>query len=318
MANERTGLPRAVWIGLALAGAVAVGAFLIGPPPEKGASTSQEALAASTGESIEIQDPVHQRPFDALVFRPEADADRNQLVVISHGFSGGRTSHDDLAADLATRGYTVVAPTHPDLAGLESDDKSLDPLALRPRHLSLAIDEIETDRPPFESVTVVGHSLGAYSALRLAGAHPSTSELLSEHCDTTDDQVLCSGRAQSRFAALATDGDLADDRVDNIVLLAPGYGPLFQTEDLDLNAAVLVVQATNDTELPGGQVDALIDRLPSSTQSTSVEGSHYVFLRPCTEDEAASVGDICSDAEGVDRVAIHSALAQQIDDFVAA
>lgn len=303
-------------IAAALVVLVAAGAVLLGPQPDKGSTTSAEALAVSAATTEMVEDPVHGRPFEVSVWQPTAEANRNELVVISHGFSGDRTSHTHLAQGLAAQGYTVAAPTHPDIAGLESGNPTLDPFVLRPRHLSLTIDAMTTaSDAPIDSVTVVGHSLGGYSALRLAGADPAVGSEFADHCNQVDDGLLCSGRIETRINAVAVGATMTDARVDRIVLLAPGYGPLFQEAQLNLDVSVMVVAASSDAELPGGQVDSLVDRLPENTTSKSVQGGHYVFLRACTDEEAATVPEICDDPEGTDRVSLNAELVTSISEF---
>lgn len=127
------------------------------------------------------------------------------LVVISHGFSADRTSHDTLATSLAAAGYTVAAPTHPDMAGLSSNDPPrLDPLIRR------------LQRPEGRQSDAVGLDL-------------------EDHCTAdTADVVLCGAAARARFEQLVSDPvDATDVRVDAMVLLAPGYGPLFSASDLN-------------------------------------------------------------------------------------
>ncbi len=187
-------------IGAAAFVLVAAVAFLIGPPPES-PSTSLETVEASGAATVEVLDPVHDRPFEVSTWTPASEAN-GTLVVISHGFSGDRTSHDDLAAMLAASGFTVAAPTHPDMAGLGSNDARLDPLALRPRHLSLTIDHM-TQAEPIDRVVVIGHSVGGYSALRAAGATVSSADL-SDHC-AANAEILCSPAAQSRFEQLVAE-----------------------------------------------------------------------------------------------------------------
>ena len=288
----------------------AAGAVLIGPPPESGVSEQPEEATPSGSETIVVQDPVHERPIDVSVWAP-AENDRNELVVISHGFGGDRTSHSDIAEGLATEGYTVAAPTHPDLAGLEAGDPYLDPLTLRPRHLSLTIDElVEQNGGPFQQTSVVGHSLGGYSALRLAGAQPDLDGSLDEYCAETTDELLCNARSQARFATVANnDDDLSDPRVSHLVLLAPGYGPLLG-ESLEIAADVMIVAAARDDEVSRDQVRQLADQTHALTQT--IDGGHFVFLRPCTEVEATAVPDVCEDAVGIDRATIHADLLAEI------
>ncbi len=293
---------------------IGAGAFLIGPPPDNGPSTSAEALEASEAESIMVEDPVHERPFDVSVWEPTGENRRDELVVISHGFSADRTVHATLAQGLVAEGYTVAAPTHPDIAGLESGNPGLDPFVLRPRHLSLTIDAM-SETTEFDSITLVGHSLGGYSALRMVGADPVVGDGFTDYCDNTTDALLCSGQIEERISAEGVGTDFSDPRVDRIVLLAPGYGPFFDSDALDVDVPVLVIGASDDSELPGDQVSALATRMPNDSQSETVNGGHYVFMRPCTDEEASSVGEICEDADGVDRAAVGEQVLELITDF---
>ena len=306
MQISRTLFPALVAVGIALTAT--------------GCSSDVEAPAAPIPEPamVPVAVPVHDRTVDVLVWAPE-DADHRHLVIISHGFAGDATSHAPLAEVLVDAGYTVAAPTHPDLAGLESTQPGLDPLTLRPRHVSLAIDHLEETDGPFESVTIVGHSLGSYTALRLVGASPS-GDGLDAHCASNpQDLVLCTANARARFDVLSLDpSDAADSRISRAVLLAPGYGPLFSSTDLTAVAVpVMVVEAEADAELPGDQVQQLVNRFPTRPEFSSVPGGHYVFLRTCTAEESANLPDLCTDPGDADRALAAEQLAKDIDRFIA-
>lgn len=296
----------------------AAAAFLIGPRSDKPATTSPVVVAASGADTIEILDPVHDRPFEVSTWAPTGN-DKHTLVVISHGFSGDRTSHDYLAASLAADGFTVTAPTHPDLAGLQSNDDQLDPLVLRPRHLALTIDHMTAEASqPFDKVVVIGHSMGGYGALRLAGASPS-GEHVESHCEANPtDDVLCTPAARSRIDQLVSDAtDFAGSRVDTIILLAPAYGPLFSAVDLDqIEASALVIVASADDQLPSEQSGALLQSMPAGTKPVTVDGGHYVFLRTCSPSERASLAEFCTDGPAVDRQSVHAEVVSEIEKFL--
>lgn len=306
---------RNVYIAVGVVVAVAAGLFLIGPPPEQKRDNA-ELVEQSGAVLVEVTDPKHERTFDVSVWQPDAPSER--LVVISHGFDGDRTSHTDLAESLVDQGFVVAAPTHPDRGGLEDGSPDLDPLVLRPRHLELTIDHVSRTNPvPVNDVTVVGHSLGGYSALRLAGADPS-ADGLDNHCQQhPDDVVLCSPSARNRINSLADNtSDVAESTVNRIVLLAPGYGPLFSNAELEaVSVPSMTVKATNDRELVGDQVERLQRALPEST-SVDVDGGHYVFLRTCTEEEREVLPDICDKSDGAKRASVQTELATRVVDFI--
>lgn len=127
------------------------------------------------------------------IWRPSSGArvDRAPLVVFSHGLHGSSTQSAFLMNALAQAGYFVVAPNHKDAAG--SGGRGLtEPAEARLGRPDTWTDRTYRDRAddvralvgalksaPWSSsidssrVALVGHSLGGYTALGLAGAWPS-------------------------------------------------------------------------------------------------------------------------------------------------
>ncbi|MCQ9154471.1 alpha/beta hydrolase family protein [Acidomonas methanolica] len=103
------------------------------------------------------------------------------LVVVSHGNGGFPQAHRDLALRLAEAGMVAALIRHP---GNSTGDNGLaNTLAIveaRPRHMNLVIDGLFADpalSPALapERIALAGHSLGAYTALALAGGEPVTT-----------------------------------------------------------------------------------------------------------------------------------------------
>jgi len=108
------------------------------------------------------------------------DGQRVALIAISHGNGGSPWVHRDLAKRLAQAGYVVALPEH---TGNSRNDNSLAGtaanLANRLRHITLAIDAACADvvvgkALASDRVGVVGHSIGACTALAVAGGKPVT------------------------------------------------------------------------------------------------------------------------------------------------
>ena len=100
------------------------------------------------------------------------------LVVVSHGSGSSPFLFRDLAARLVRHGHVVAVVEHP---GDHRNDRSRsdtdENLVARPRHVRRAIDAVLADGelgPHVRSdrVAVIGHSLGAYTALAVAGGTP--------------------------------------------------------------------------------------------------------------------------------------------------
>ena len=100
------------------------------------------------------------------------------LVLVSHGTGSTPWLHRDLGLHLARAGFVVGLLQHP--GNCRGDDGlagTLDNLCNRPRHVRLVIDAAYADAalgPRLaRGVAVVGHSLGGYTALAVAGGEPS-------------------------------------------------------------------------------------------------------------------------------------------------
>jgi predicted dienelactone hydrolase len=110
--------------------------------------------------------------------KPERTAKPYPLVVFSHGFAMSPILYSTLVEHYASRGYIVLAPEH-----REAFDESLDgfwkALVDRPVDITRTIDYAQQLTKPgaalagmidMNSIAVVGHSYGGYTALAAGGA----------------------------------------------------------------------------------------------------------------------------------------------------
>ena len=161
------------------------------------------------------------------------------LVVISHGTGGSHLLYRNLAVHLAHYGFVVLLPEHPrnnrnnnDLAGTAAN------LANRPRHLHLAIDwaySHDDFGPHLETgaVAVIGHSMGGYTALAIAGGIPTAFP------HETPDR-------QSRRVDVSP-----DDRVKALVLFAPAAAWFMAPDALHaVRVPMLMLTAEHDPHTP--------------------------------------------------------------------
>ncbi len=159
------------------------------------------------------QGPERMMPFGPfqlpLAMSAPVEGEALQLVVISHGSGGTPFTHRDLARHLARSGFVVALVQHP---GNHRGDDSLagkvSNLQNRPRHLRLVMDAVfgdaELGRHLAPGVAIViGHSMGGYTALAIAGGNPRSFP--GETSDGTTGPVEVEH----------------DGRVKAIVLLAP-------------------------------------------------------------------------------------------------
>ena len=227
------------------------------------------------------------------------------LVVLSHGFAITASSYGWLAEHLASRGMVVVAPHH---------RESLDPGVLwqstydRPGDVQTVLSFLEEEVRPggefedlidSETVAVVGHSYGGYTALAAAGARIDTGAF-NMGCDSayaTDDPLvfLCDalGPRLSDLADAASLGSVptgfwpawSDPDVDAVVSMA-GDAAMFGEPGLgEITVPVLAIGGTADTDSPfewGTQLT--YDHVSSDRKiEVALEGAaHLIFAGDCT------------------------------------
>ncbi|TVQ10637.1 MAG: alpha/beta fold hydrolase [Leptolyngbya sp. DLM2.Bin27] len=198
------------------------------------------------------------------------------LVVISHGFGADRRFFAYLAEHLASHGLTVVSVEHPGsnvaaLLSLPSDDlpeaaaqsrvlpatEFLD----RPRDITFVLDRLERlnrhsyslrQRLNTRQVSFIGHSLGGYTGLALAGAALDLRSLES-YCQTLN-PVNVSPADWLQCAALDLPvkyANLRDDRITQLVVANPLTGLLFGEAGLSrVRVPTLMLAGTHDTVTP--------------------------------------------------------------------
>ena len=216
------------------------------------------------------------------------------LVVLSSGFAMTPGTYAWLAEHLASHGFVVVAPEHPE---------TLDPRNLwrstidRPALVDRTRDWVEDAAAPSgdlaglvdaETVAVLGHSYGGYTALTSGGARVD-AEAFAAGCETaaTDDPIgfLCD-------ALLPRLDDIADvrseaaeaDPVDAVVSLA-GDAAMFGERGLaSITAPTLVIGGTGDDDSPYDWSTRLAyDHVASARKvEVTLDGAdHFVFAGDC-------------------------------------
>src|SRR5262245_39565744 len=101
------------------------------------------------------------------------------LVLISHGSGGSPATHRQLACHLAANGFVVGVPEHPfNNRNDNTRAEGVEILADRPHHLRLVADWFFQSRHAPQLTpgrySVIGHSLGGYTALATAGGVPTS------------------------------------------------------------------------------------------------------------------------------------------------
>jgi predicted dienelactone hydrolase len=223
------------------------------------------------------------------------------LVMISHGSGGSNMVYRTLAHHLARQGLVVALPEHPFNHRLDNQwEGRKENMENRPRHISLAIDALAGDERlagslSTERVGIIGHSVGAHTALSLAGA------------------------VSAPETGWQTEGD---QRITALVLLAPGrtldaFGQAGSLEQV--KAPVLMYSAEGEDRRPYEQLDLARAGYAQPRQFEHrlvANAGHYSFLSPFPEALRHRVGPAASDPEGFDREAFHRKLNQEVEYFM--
>ena len=243
------------------------------------------------------------------------------LIVVSHGYGGSFLGHYDTAAALADAGFVVVSFNHPgDNARDRSAAHSLRIFATRPLEVSRVItfmtrDWSERGKLDAQAVGVFGFSRGAYTALALAGAVPSTSASAQRFCAHGASPVqaaLC--------RALANDGArlpaAADARVRAVVVADPLN--LFDSDGLRAVRAAVQLWGSEfgGDGVEPAQVEEIRVALSPGVDYRRLEGAgHFAFLAPCPPALVQSAPEICRDPPGFSRQAWHQTFNSEVISF---
>ena len=225
------------------------------------------------------------------------------LVVISHGFGANRQFLSYLAHHLASHGITVAAIEHPgsnsvaisraenymNLAQLLPATEFIE----RPKDVSFLLNELEklnTQSAQLQGklntnqVTVIGHSLGGYTALALVGGEVNLKEL-QQFCTTSlsfgespGDWLQCAAASLKENTL-----DLQDRRVQSAIALNPLVGKLFGTNGLTKIAKpVLILAGTEDVLTPAltHQIRPFNQLQGSKYLLTAIGGTHLSIHDP--------------------------------------
>ncbi|MDF0733081.1 alpha/beta fold hydrolase [Pseudomonas entomophila] len=291
-------------------------------------------------QSATLPDPHNDRALEMVVWYPSATraapqliadsvvfvgasavrdtppaAGEHPLVVLSHGFGGNWGNQAWLASALAHKGYIVAAVNHPGSTSRDRSPHAAAQLWQRPVDLSRAIEAVTLQPEKFGQVAprriaVVGHSLGGWTAMELAGAR-FDPDRFARDCKAHPQLSSCS--VYQRMNPANTSGlaaDLRDKRVTAVVTLDLGLSRGLTDESLAaLPVPALVIAAgVPSQELPARLESAnLAERLPkaSSRYVEISDASHFSFMAVCKpgavavlEEAVPGDGIICGDGDG--------------------
>ncbi|MBE9003732.1 alpha/beta hydrolase [Fortiea sp. LEGE XX443] len=264
------------------------------------AATGQEAVEQQT---LTFQDKQRQRNIPVDIYWSQKTDTTAPLVVISHGFGANRRFASYLAHHLASHGISVAAIEHPgsnsvaitntsnqgNLAQLLPAKEFID----LPKDISFLLNELAIlntqpgqlqGKLNTDKVTVIGHSLGGYTALTLVGGEVNLEEV-RQFCKTSlsfakapGDWLQCSAASLKEKKI-----QLRDERVKSAIALNPLTGKLFGKQGLSrITKPVLILTATEDALTPAltHQIRPFTQLRSSKYLLTAIGATHLSIIDP--------------------------------------
>jgi len=259
------------------------------------------------------------------------------LALLSHGYGGNWGNQSWLAAALVGQGYIVAAPNHPGTTSRDLHSGASAQLWHRPRDISRVLDAVLAHHQwqgliDKRHIAAIGHSLGGWTVMELAGAITEPARLEND-CQQQTTLASCkvyalmqAGQTVADRQALAQ--NWRDPRIKAAVSLDLGLSRGFSPESLAaISIPVLVIAAGSpNPELPAAlESRQLASQLPVvHTRYVEIaDAAHFSMLQRCKPGAATLLAEkdtndsiICSDGGGRERAAIHQQLSGLVNDFL--
>lgn len=272
-------------------------------------------------ETITLQDQQRNRTIPVDIYWSAIAS--GPLVVISHGFGADRTDLAYLARHLASHGFTVAALEHPGsdnawvasitMASKISDLISASEFIDRPKDISFLLDELAklNEQPGYmhgllntQQVTVIGHSLGGYTALAVAGAQINLTELRQFCKDRNPLSKAGADWLQCGAADLpGTTWQLQDRRVAQAIAFNPVVGRLFGKTGLSkVMTPTLILTSTDDALAPSvsHQLRPFTQLAGSKYLLTAIGATHLSVTDPKNLNPAIAQSTLVKERTGKD------------------
>jgi len=254
---------------------------------------------------------------------------RFPLILLSHGTGGSAQIMAWVARGLASAGFIVAAVNHP-------GNNALEPYTAegflvwweRAKDLSTVLDFMLRDADFAGAVDrrrigAIGYSLGGYTMFEIAGARTDPALLRqfcasspAEGCDDPPEFPDLFARwneleaTNNQFQAEVKEArrSYRDNRVRAVFAIAPALGPaLIPSTVQRISIPVEIVAGQNDQIAPVAFNAQTLARLSPKARLTLLPGAgHYTFLATCTDRGRREQPQLCIDASGVDREAVHA------------
>lgn len=318
---------------------------------------SQIASASSIGfNQVQIFDEVFYRPLDAAIWYPAQKTEqpleqigrtaiftgvrairhapllrgKYPVILLSHDYRENWQSLNWLARFLVQQGYLVAAVNHPGTTVMNHPADVASQWWERPEDLSRILTWLEdiseySRHIDTEHVAAIGHGLGGWTVMQLAGAQFSSVHF-EDNCKRNLKQKECSFRRELGFGIDAP-RSLLDSRIKAVISLDIRLARGFTLNSLkNIHIPVLILGAglvrnmTNQSEESG----YVANYLPSHYAQYSVisQAQHFSFLEQCNTTRHQILKRFyagnwaCQEFGNFSRSHIHQIVFKQISEFL--
>ncbi|ETI60733.1 alpha/beta hydrolase family protein [Marinomonas profundimaris] len=257
------------------------------------------------------------------------------LVVLSHGYRGNWRNQNWLATRLAEQGYIVASLDHPGTTSFDHSAQAAAQWWKRAGDVSRLLDWLLNESyllPNIDAhnITAIGHSLGGWTVMLLAGAQFDRDQLKQE----------CSLKASPRVCGLMPElgldntqigepkGSLKDERIRRVVSLDLGLARSLSRQSLQvLSTPTLILAAGVDIgDLPQAEESGFLAQyIPKNHRQYIVypDAAHFSFMQLCKpgaieliEEEEPGDGIVCKDGNERSRDELHQVMYRDIMHFL--
>lgn len=253
------------------------------------------------------------------------------LVVMSHGYRGSWRNQNWLAMKLVQEGYIVAAVDHPGTTTFDHSPTLAAQWWERPKDLSRLMDWLLADSILASSIdqtniSAIGHSLGGWTVMALAGAQFDRTQFMQE-CVLKPNPRVCGLMAElglDKKQAGEPKASLQDQRVKRVISMDLGLARSFSRQSLTaFTIPTLILAAGVDIgDLPYEEESGFLAQyIPNAKAHYKVypDANHFSFMQLCKpgaieiiEEETPGDGIVCQDGNQRTREALHYTMFQDI------
>ena len=223
---------------------------------------------------------------------PIALADqRYPLILMSHGSGGSRYDLAWLAEFYTRRGYIVACTTHVGNTYGDTDPVMAYQIWNRPQDMSRVLDHLLQESPwsdfiDRERIVALGHSMGGYTVLALAGARYDYQKARA-HCASKQRDPTCDAAPRidkSKIDYTGSSESYQDPRIKAVVAMAPPVAAsIIEESAKQIQIPVMIIAGLKDKlVLPTVHADRWHRLIGHSSLKILSEADHYSFLGTCS------------------------------------